>query len=113
MFFMMIKVLMKMLIEMKITVKKKGACKYDFRCGFKIDEQRNERRVKLGVEGVLWLNMDCTGPWSGDTVDDNDGEDDCDLSYQPRMISVDCGDDQTPRRFHQRIQIQLMISHQV
>ena len=69
---------------MKITVKKMTrkvlANKYNFRCGFKIGERRSEKQAKPGVEGVLWLNMACTGPWSGDT-NDNGGDDDCDDSF--------------------------------
>ena len=35
------------------------------RCGFKIDEQRSERRAKRGAGAVSWLNMACMEPWSG------------------------------------------------
>ena len=39
------------------------------RCGFKIDEQRSERRAKRGAGAVSWLSMACMEPWSGNGVE--------------------------------------------
>ena len=63
--------LIKMMPDKAIMIEKKvrevtKMINPQLRCGFKIVGRRSEKQAKRGVGEVLWRNMACTGPWSGD-----------------------------------------------